>query len=137
MKFFDRKYRAFSFIDMMMYVSLVALSLHYALPSYRLLMNKMKAQDFIQSIQQIQVEIYQYILLKGELPSSEDLDCGSDLGASQIVWDGEALEAIFMEGENEEGHLRLEPYFENYKIHWNCDYDASVSMKTYLCYALS
>jgi len=133
-----KKRPGFSFLDMMMYVSLVALSLHYAIPSYRLLASKIQSQSLIQEVQQAQLQIYENFLLTGSFPSEDAFDMIPLTEDREIAWDGhDIIVRLYENQSNQPTYLYLTPLAEDYRLNWHCDYDGSASMKTYLCYALT
>jgi len=136
---FWKKRPGFSFLDMMMYVSLVALSLHYAVPSYKLLVSKIQSQALIQEVQQSQLQIYEHFLLTGALPPEESFDSNMTLQDDhEIQWDGQTLFITLYESQSAQPtSLEMTPTADEYRMHWTCEYDGSASMKTYLCYALT
>ncbi len=135
---FLKKRPGFSFLDMMMYVSLVALALHYAIPSYKLLASKIQSQTLIREIQQSQLQIYEHFLLTGTFPEAEAFDKSEPREDFEIEWDGSLLIISLYESQAAQpSSLTLEPSADEYRIHWKCGYDGSPSMKTYLCYALT
>ncbi|MBM4222843.1 MAG: hypothetical protein FJ161_03490 [Gammaproteobacteria bacterium] len=130
----------FSFLDMMMYVSLVALSLHYAVPCYRLLITKMRSQKVIQHVQEVQLELYEQVLLTGSFPEQYQIEVEryDQEMIREIEWNGHSLTVALKERSSQDDYeLTLTPTFDDYRIQWECDYDGSQSMKTYLCYALT
>ena len=133
-----KKRPGFSFLDMMMYVSLVALSLHYAIPSYRLLVSKIQSQSLIQEVQQSQLQIYEHFLLTGSLPEEDAFDENTSGDDHEIQWDGQTLTVTLYESQSSQpSHLQISPSADEYRMSWTCEYDGSASMKTYLCYALT
>lgn len=127
----------FSFLDMMMYVSLVALSLHYAIPCYHQLVTKIRSHELIQWAQRAQLEINEQLLLENKLPEQWEASGSVPSCLADYRWDGEHLELSFEESGQHTGVLILSPHLEAYELEWECDYDGSAAMKTYLCYALS
>lgn len=127
----------FSFLDMMMYVSLVALSLHYAIPCYHQLVTKIRSHEFIQWAQRAQLEMNEYLLLKQELPQDWEISSPPPSCISEYDWDGNHLHLTFEESADHTGVLILTPHIEDYNLSWECEYQGSTGMQTYLCYALS
>lgn len=120
-----------------MYVSLVALSLHYAIPCYHQLATKIRSHELIQWSQRLQLEMNEYLLLRGELPSEWELSSEPPACVSDYEWDGQEFHLLFTESGSHSGTLTLSPHLDSYDLQWDCDYDGSAAMKTYLCYALS
>ncbi len=132
------KRSGFSFLDMMMYVSLVALALHYAVPSYKLIASKIQSTSLIREVQQSQLQIYEHFLLTGSFPETDAFDQQPSREDVQLEWDGNMLQVTFYESQaTQPSSLLLTPNADEYRVHWNCEYDGSASMKTYLCYALT
>jgi Tfp pilus assembly protein PilE len=127
----------FSFLDMMMYVSLVALSLRYAIPCYHQLVSKIRSHEFIQWAQRAQLEMNEYLLLQQQLPDEWEITAPLPSCISSYDWDGAQLSFVFEESAQKIGTITLSPHIEAYDLSWECDYDGSPAMKTYLCYALS
>ncbi len=133
-----KKRPGFSFLDMMMYVSLVALTLHYAVPSYKLITSKIQSQSLIREAQQAKLQIYEHFLLTGHFPDSEELESYGLPDDVSIDWDGSALQIGFLESQSAQpSQLILTPQADEYRIQWSCEYNGSASLKTYLCYALT
>lgn len=120
-----------------MYVSLVALSLHYAIPCYHQLVTKIRSHELIQWAQRAQLEMNEHLLLTGELPTDFEVSSNPPSCVSDYHWDGGSLHLVFEESGQHTATLTLTPHLEDYDLYWECDYDGAAGMKTYLCYALS
>jgi type II secretory pathway pseudopilin PulG len=129
--------QGFSFLDMMMYLSIMALSYHYAIPCYKQLIGKMRAQELIKVAQQAQLQINEYALLQGELPEDLDLSEFTTESIKELSWHGDLLEISFKSGNSQESTLLLKPLFENFSLKWDCDFEGQTTLKTYVCYALT
>jgi Tfp pilus assembly protein PilE len=127
----------FSFLDMMMYLSIVALSYHYAIPCYKQLVTKMRAQELIKIAQQAQLQINEHALLQGHLPEQLDFDELTSEHVKDIAWNGETLDLSFQSSTLETVLLSLQPSFENFSLKWDCYCEGSATLQTYVCYALT
>jgi hypothetical protein len=127
----------FSFIDMMMYLSIMALSYHYAIPCYQQLIAKMRAKELIKVAQQAQLQLNEEMIFKGILPDFLDLDALTSESIKEVSWNGDELEIHYHQEYHDDWILTLKPNSDKFGLKWECDFEGQAGIKPYLCYALT
>jgi|1048.fasta_scaffold178451_1 type II secretory pathway pseudopilin PulG len=129
--------RGFSYVDIVMYLTMVALTYHYAVPSFQQLFAKIRSQELIKTAQEVQLQVSEYAFLQGELPQDLSIEIPENSAIEDIQWDGYKLQLTYKSAPNQHVTLELTPSLEDYYLKWDCTVEGAPSLEPYLCYALT
>ena len=127
----------FSFLEMMLYLSVVSLSYHYAIPCYHQLIGKLKSQELIKAAQQAQLQLNEYVILAGDLPQSLELEQKTNSAIKDIAWNQDTLVVRYEPEGINPMTLTLTPQIEHFALVWECELEGNPQLQPYVCYALT
>ena len=123
--------KAFSTFDIIMYLTFLAMMLHYAKPNYDHIALQIQSMQYLHPLRQSQLKIREYLFFHQSLP--ENL-AEKETDQYSISWDGEGFLFTCIETQHE---LYLKAHLEDRSLSWECEYDRDNETMEYLCHALT
>lgn len=121
--------KAFTTIDILMYLTFMAMIFHFTKPSYEQILMRVKAQGFIQSIKMSQLKVEEYFFFNNDLPSEIVLE---DDSSFDMVFDGYSLSFITTDQNID---LILIPNIDEFKVTWECNNQNESQVGDFICHA--
>ena len=116
-----------------MYLTFMAMLLHYAKPSYEDIMLRVQSQQYIQPLKIAQLKIQEYFFLKNSLPE-EVMAPNTNGDKFEIHWDGQSY---ILNTIDDSLTLTLTADLDDYQIKWSCEADQPHRTAEYICHALT
>lgn len=114
-----------------MYLTFIAMLMHFAQPSYEEILVRIRAQQYIHPLKMAQLCVEENLFFSQELP---EFIPQTKTASYDLQWDGQSYQFYAHE---DDLTLNLDTSFDDQHLKWDCHHDLENKIGEYLCRVLT